>query len=178
MVVWLRGILVWISSSFRSPIRVLDQSVRSFRVWPNDFDLLRHLNNGRYLTLMDLGRFDLIIRMGLFRHLLKRRWYPVVGSATIRYLRSIYAFQKFEMRSRIVCWDEKWFFVEQRFEREGRLMAVGLIKGLILGPEGKIPPYEVLRLVGFDGPSPAMPPQIAQWMASEEPAAVSGNGNG
>ena len=30
------------------------------RVWPNDLDTNAHMNNGRYLTLMDLGRFDLM----------------------------------------------------------------------------------------------------------------------
>ena len=33
---------------------------------PTDIDILRHMNNGRYLSLFDLGRWDLLIRTGLF----------------------------------------------------------------------------------------------------------------
>ena len=33
---------------------------------PTDLDILRHMNNGRYLSLFDLGRWDLLIRTGLF----------------------------------------------------------------------------------------------------------------
>ena len=32
------------------------------RVLPNDLDLLWHMNNGRYLSLMDQGRVDLMVR--------------------------------------------------------------------------------------------------------------------
>ena len=32
---------------------------------PTDIDLLRHMNNGRYLSLFDLGRWDLLVRTGL-----------------------------------------------------------------------------------------------------------------
>ena len=44
------------------------------RVLPNDLDTNLHLNNGRYLTLMDLGRVDLMLRMGVMGELRRRRW--------------------------------------------------------------------------------------------------------
>ena len=48
-------------------IGLLDESAVGFRVLPGDLDVNVHLNNGRYLALMDLGRFDLLIRGGLLR---------------------------------------------------------------------------------------------------------------
>jgi acyl-CoA thioesterase FadM len=150
-----------IASHFRPPIAPVDESVTRHRVWLNDADVYRHLNNGRYLSLMDLGRLDLLVRTGLFRHIARRRWYPVVATARIRFLRSIDLLQRYEMRSRLVCWDDKAVFIEHRFERKGRLMAVGAIRGVFLGPEGKIRPGEVLGLVGWEGASPEMPESIA-----------------
>ena len=47
---------------------ILEESVVRFRVWPNDLDTNLHMNNGRYLTLMDLGRLDLLLRNGSVRH--------------------------------------------------------------------------------------------------------------
>ena len=43
------------------------------RVWPNDLDTNAHMNNGRYLTLMDLGRFDLMTQCGLVGTVLKKK---------------------------------------------------------------------------------------------------------
>ena len=48
-----------VTAPFRSRLRPTDASTVHFLVWPNDLDMNRHMNNGRYLTLMDLGRFDL-----------------------------------------------------------------------------------------------------------------------
>ena len=39
------------------------------RTLPTDIDLLKHMNNGRYGSLFDLGRFDLLIRTGGERRL-------------------------------------------------------------------------------------------------------------
>ncbi|MEN0024635.1 MAG: acyl-CoA thioesterase, partial [Microbacterium sp.] len=46
---------------------------------PSDIDILRHMNNGRYLSLFDLGRWDLLIRTGLFDAMKDRGWYAVVS---------------------------------------------------------------------------------------------------
>ena len=48
---WLRARRISIWDTARTP----------FRVVPTDLDLLRHMNNGKYLTLMDLGRMDLMV---------------------------------------------------------------------------------------------------------------------
>src|SRR6185503_3961101 len=56
----LRFFKVWILSFFGPKYSDLKhESNLSLRVWPNDLDLNIHVNNGRYLTLMDLGRMDL-----------------------------------------------------------------------------------------------------------------------
>ena len=167
MLLLVRMSLTLIVSFFRSRISVVDETVTSHRVWFNDSDIYRHLNNGRYLSVMDLGRLDLFVRMGLLRPVLRRKWYPVVGSATIRFVRSIDLLQRYQIRTRTVCWDEKWFFIEQRFEREGRLMAVGLVKGVFLGPEGKISPAQLVGLAGNGLPSPPMPDRIRAWADSD-----------
>ena len=56
--------LVWLLLSHRrrGPISIWDQAVTPMRVLPNDLDLLWHMNNGRYLSLMDQGRVDLMVR--------------------------------------------------------------------------------------------------------------------
>ncbi|MBI3810652.1 MAG: thioesterase family protein [Nitrospirae bacterium] len=171
MNLWFRFVFVLITSLFRRPLGPLDESVHAFRVWPHDLDVNGHMNNGRYLTIMDLGRVDLILRTGLGRMALKHRWSPLVGSATIRFRRSLDPFQRYELKSRILCWDEKWFFIEQRFEREGELVATGTVKGLLRGRNRNIPTAEVLRSLNITMVSPEMPEFIRLWRKSETASA-------
>ena len=71
---------------------VLAESVLRFRVMPDDLDVNVHMNNGRYLALMDLGRFDVIVRAGLYRPRSHTRRWPLIGSAMIRFRRSLRPF--------------------------------------------------------------------------------------
>ena len=62
---------------------------------PDDLDVNVHMNNGRYLALMDLGRFDLMVRARLYRPKEHRQRWPVLGSTMVRYRRSLQPFQRF-----------------------------------------------------------------------------------
>lgn len=56
MNLWLRLLWLIVTAKARGAL-VLPEgvSIVTFRVWPHDLDLSVHMNNGRYLTLMDLG---------------------------------------------------------------------------------------------------------------------------
>ena len=56
----------------------------TFRVWPTDLDVFRHVNNGRYLSFMDLGRTDLIVRSGLWRAMRAHGWTPIASTILMR----------------------------------------------------------------------------------------------
>ncbi len=79
-----------------------DVSTVRFRVLPNDLDLQGHMNNGVYLSMMDLGRMDLMVRSGVWRELSARGYYPVVASSTITYRRSLDPWESYDLESRIV----------------------------------------------------------------------------
>src|SRR5258706_9609368 len=49
-------------SSARDPLRI---SRLTFIVSPTDLDIFRHMNNGVYFSIMDLGRVDMLVRSGL-----------------------------------------------------------------------------------------------------------------
>jgi acyl-CoA thioesterase FadM len=162
----LRMIKVLVAALFGQPLGILDSSVLTFRVWPNDLDINLHMNNGRYLTIMDLGRIDLLIRWGLGGVMVKRRWMPVVGAATIQFRRSLSPFQRFRLHTRVLCWDEKWVFVEQRIESlDGRVAATAIVKGLVRGPTGLVAPATVLSALGLNLPSPPVPIAVSAWIA-------------
>lgn len=157
-------ITAFLSRERRNP---LEESVLRFRVLPNDLDLNFHMNNGRYLSMMDLGRMDLLGRAGLAKVALREKWYPLVGSATMRFIRPLAPFEKYDLRSRVLCWDEKWFYLEQKFERNGELKAMGLVKGLFRSKGRNIAPAEVAVMINLPAESPPMPESVRAWRAAE-----------
>lgn len=133
-----------------------------FHVMPHDLDFNLHVNNARYLALMDLGRVDLLNRLGLLRLAFRGRWLPVLGQVSIRYHRPLFLFQGFDLVTRIVGWDPKWFYLEQRFEREGKPIATAFARALVRGPEGSIPSDRVVAVLGFTIASPELPAEARQ----------------
>lgn len=168
MSLFVRLATVLIAGRFRPPLKPLEESILTLRVWPTDLDINAHMNNGRYLTVMDLGRFDLIARTPLAKIMIRSRWRPLVASAMIRYFRSLAPFQKYTLRTRVVGWDEKWFFIEQRFERGETLIAVGFVKVLFRDRSGNVPTGRVLSLAEVDLPSPELPAAVKGWQEAEK----------
>lgn len=162
-----RTVAVVAGSLRRPPLEMLEISIVPMRVWPSDLDLNLHMNNGRYLTLMDLGRVDLMVRTGLWRLVFRRGWRPMVGSATVRFRRPLAPLARFELRTRLACWDSKWFFMEQRFVRGGRAYGVGMVKALMRSGSRNVAPAEMLAALGKPAESPPMPPGVEEWLAAE-----------
>lgn len=165
-----------LKAASRAPITDLTAEVRTpLRVWPQDLDGNLHLNNGRYLTLGDLGRFDLVARAGLLVTLYKRGWLPVLASATVRFRRSLGPLQKFHLTTRIVYWDEKWFYIEHRYEREEQVYATALVKAVFKHGSVTVPMAKVFALLPAEASAKAAttPPEewkavIAAWATLEE----------
>jgi acyl-CoA thioesterase FadM len=168
MSMFLRYLLMFAGALWGRRIEPLGESRLRLRVMPDDLDINLHMNNGRFLGLMDLGRFDLVIRMGVMRQARRRRWRPLVGSAMIRYRRSLEPFRSFDLVTRVLCWDDRWMVFEQRFERAGELMAVALVRALFRGPDGNVPSDDALRVTGYTGPRPPFPDHVSLWSEADD----------
>lgn len=121
---------------FRSRSAPLDETSVAFRVWLNDLDPLLHMNNGRYLTLLDLGRADAVIRNGIRSALGTHGWYSVVASQAIRFRESLGPFARYEMRTRLLGWDQRSFYFRQAFVRGSREHATAVVRIRILKKGG------------------------------------------
>ena len=163
-----RMIRVLLLARWRSRVDALNETSLGFRVWPTDVDVLMHMNNGRYLTLMDLGRADAIIRSGVHAVLQGRDWYPVVASETIRFRESLPMFARFEIRTRTLGWDDKSFFLRQLFLLHGRVIAIGLVRVRFLKRSGgTLPAVEVAQAILPGVLSPVLPEYVARWREAE-----------
>ena len=134
---------------------------------PWDLDGFGELNNGRVLTLYDLGRFGMGVRVGLMAALRRRRWGLAVAGASIRYRRRVTAFQRIEMRTRLAGWDERFFYVVQSMWVGGACCSQALLRTAVVAAGRAVPSAEVAAEMGHDGPAPRMPAWVAAWIAAE-----------
>jgi acyl-CoA thioesterase FadM len=158
------------------PLGVLDEDTLRMHVWPNDIDLNLHLNNARYLNLMDYGRTHLLARTRLLEHIIRSRWQPLVGAVWITYRRSLPVFSSFQLSARLVCWDERWFYIEQTFTGSKGLAAVGWVKGALRDAAGNVEPQRAIENVAPGAVSPPMPDAIAAWNELTREKLAAGNG--
>ncbi len=176
MNLYIRVLIVLVASFFKPRITDLLTPVRlRLRVLPNDLDFHGHMNNGRYLTVMDLGRFDLILRSGLFAMSLRQKSVPTLAAVKVRYRIPLRPFQPFDIETRIVCWDEKWIYMEQRCiiakgKRAGAVAAIALLKASYVDRKAKktVPTEQLMQTLGIDSQSPSMPEYMADWLKAEE----------
>jgi hypothetical protein len=125
------------------------------------------LNNGRTLTLYDLGRVPLAYRCGLVAALRARRWGLAVAGVSVRYRRRVRAFDRIEMRSAYVGRDERFLYVEQAMFRRGEALSGALIRGVVTGPDGIVPTERVVAAMGVPSWHRELPSWIAAWSAAD-----------
>ncbi len=167
MTLYFRLFLVALAALFGRRLGFLEESRLRFRVWPLDLDPNLHMNNARYLSVMDLGRVDLLLRNGIWRTMMKKRWQAVLGATNIRYKKPLKPFQSFEVITRVLCWDDKRFYLEQRVESHGKVAAVALMQGVFLDRRGRVSPRKVAIAAGSDMPSPPEPEIVRAWREND-----------
>lgn len=159
-----RLLLVLLTFRLRPRCDVMGPVRKRFVVWPPDLDVLLHVNNGVYLSMLDVARVDLIFRSGMAGPLRRHGIYPVVAAETIRFRRSLQLFQSFDIETTIVGWDEKALIIQHHFLRQGQLVADAVVRARFLRRKGgTVSTAELLSVIGRSGPSPALPPWIDAW---------------
>ncbi len=185
MNLWLRMFWYAVAARFRPLLSLpTDASLLRFRVWPLDLDTSLHMNNGRYLTMMDLGRVDIMVGSGLWRAVLKHGWTPIASTITIRFRRELKLFQRFRIETRLLAWDKVSVIMEQTFvieggPRDGQIAAQALFKGGLYDRKQK-KFVEISRLmaeIGVTAESPVPPPDVEAFLAADERIKQAGRNN-
>jgi acyl-CoA thioesterase FadM len=165
----IRQWLTLLAALWKPRLGLLDESRVALRVLPNDLDVNLHLTNSRYLLAMDVGRWEFALRTGMARVMHQRRWFPLLGSATLRFRKGLDFLEHYELRTRLVAWDEKWCWFEQRFCVGETLHAVGRVKVLFRGSSGNVPTAELAAACGAaDLAGTQLPEAIRLFQAAED----------
>lgn len=134
---------------------------------PSDIDPWGELNNGRTLTLYDLGRVPLAERTGLLAALRRRGWGIAVAGSSVRYRRRVRAFQRIEVRSAFVGRDARFLYTHQAMFRGVDPVSSVLVRSAVTSSDGIVPTDRVAEAAGFADVAPAMPPWVSAWAEAE-----------
>ena len=151
-----------------APLALFETHESRHLCWPWDLDIFGELNNGRALTIYDLGRIPWSARIGLTRTLREQCWQVAVAGASVRYRRRVRAFDRILMRTRALGWDARFFYVEQSMRLpSGEVASHVLIRSAVTDRSGIVAPARVLAAMGQDLPSPDLPPWVRAWAEAE-----------
>lgn len=157
---------IWLGR--RQPaIGLLDTHVTRHICWPWDLDFFLELNNGRTLTLFDLGRVPLGMRTGFSGATGRRRWGVAVAGSAIRYRRRVRAFDRVTIRTRCIGWDARFFYMEQSMWKGEDCTSQQVIRSAVTSKTGIVPTAEVLAEMGVSRESPTLPAWVAAWIEAE-----------
>ncbi len=159
--------MLWVHLRPRTPLTLEGESILSLRVMPWDADVYPEMNNGRHLTLMDLGRIDFAHRAGLISMAKREGWTFVVGGASVRFRRRLRPGRRFRLRTRLLGHDRHWFYFHQTTESRGQLCSGALVRAGLCTREGMVPADRVLQAVGVEDWQATLPDWVRDWIAAD-----------
>jgi acyl-CoA thioesterase FadM len=152
---------------FQPPLALFETHVSQHICWPWDIDPWMELNNGRALTLFDLGRMPFSARLGMIAVLRANGWGMAAAGNSVRYRRRVRPFHRVEMRTRMLGWDRRFLYVEQAMWRRGEALNHMLIRIATTSPSGIVPPADLIGQMGADPASPPLPDWVTAWIEAD-----------
>lgn len=136
----------------KDPVKLTDKCVTSFRVGLFDLDLNFHMNNGRFLSVMDLARFDLLMRAGYFVKLFRNGYFPVVLSESIVFQKSLGYLNRYEVHTQLDSLDKNFFYITQKFYCKNKLVASANVRACFKkrGKKGLVKIADLFDFIGED----------------------------
>lgn len=134
---------------------------------PWDLDMWMEMNNGRTLSIYDLGRITLALRVGLGGALKRRGWGMTMAGASVRWRRRVRMFHRFEVHSTGLGHDERFLYIHQSMWRKGEALSSVLYRVAVTDKNGIVPTREVLTEAGQPDWNPELPEWVKAWIEAE-----------
>jgi acyl-CoA thioesterase FadM len=165
---WLRFLITLIVEPFKKRIRYPEEHIISYRVWFTEADLSA-MNASQVLMITEMARLSMVIRCGVFRKLIQYKWMPVMAASNIKFIKPIKRFQKFTVRSLMIGYDEKfWYMKHQLYNSKNELAAVILVKACYVCKAKVVPAVELLNLLNEPITSLPIPKYIQTYIEFEK----------
>lgn len=135
---------------FKSKLDIKGVSAIYNLCWPWHLDYMLHMNNAKYYREMDHGRADYLSRTRLFEEIRKKGFSFAQNAAQMRFRRSLNPFQPFKLQTKLVYFDSRAFYLEQRFVsmKDNFIHAVAYNKNTMIGCDDciKFFKYDIIAL--------------------------------
>ncbi|KAJ0404598.1 hypothetical protein P43SY_005556 [Pythium insidiosum] len=145
------------------------------RILPMDIDRNAHCNNARFLRECGFGRRDLWHRNGVWKIIRAHGGNLVIGTQTVRYRRELSLGQRYFLQTRLLCWDERAFYVEHRFVTFNESTDHAFVHAIVLAKNnvlGKLTPAKIVSMLPNarkdETTNPSMPDDVAKWIESND----------
>lgn len=170
---YLRLAKVLLQAHLRPRIQVDDLAEVPMRVWLGDLDAYPEQNNGRHLTLMDLGRYDFAVRCGLYRAVRRRKWAFMIAGSSARFRHRLKPLRRYRLCTKLLGHDDRFFYFHQ-FTASGeaggeseKVHSSALIRGAVTSREGLVSIAEVAQELGAEEWNPEIPAWAQAWIDAE-----------
>jgi acyl-CoA thioesterase FadM len=140
MNLYFRLLLCWLASK-KTRLNLSDELRQTFRILPHDMSLRDHVPNFRFSSFAELSRFQFWqsleskIKIGVFNVL--------VAAQQFVYINPVRVFSRLELDTRLMSWDQKYFYFRHDFYIKDKLVATGLVKEAVLFSGKIIVPEEM-----------------------------------
>ncbi len=151
----------------KKTISVNDEYRSKMRVLPNDLDLNFHMNNGRYLTLLDIARIEFLIRSGMDKVFYKQKLGGVTGGVHITFFKELNLFDQYYIKTKPIFWDEMWFYIEHEFIKDQMVMAHAVVKVTFTKKGKRVEPQSVLDQLDQKISKPEAPKYLIELIEGE-----------
>ncbi|XP_018336313.1 protein THEM6-like isoform X1 [Agrilus planipennis] len=121
--------VTFIAMCFKKTIDISDETTITGFCFTTDLDQFLHgMNNSKYLREVDFARLDFSIRLGSMRAIAENKGAGAVKKATIVYCRFIKLSTIFKIKTKLLYWDNKSFYLQYKFITKGGLINAFVIQ--------------------------------------------------
>ena len=149
------------------PLEPGETHVIRTRCWPWDIDPFMELNNGRSMTLMDIGSIPTALRTGILAAITREGWRMTMAGACIQYRRRVPPFAKMEIRTRAVGRDRRFLYIEHVTYVNGAPAHNAVYRAVVVDADGIVETDRIAAAMGRSDWAPELPGWIAAWAEAE-----------
>lgn len=168
MNLYLRLFWLLLTYRFKPKLAFGETLIQHRRTWPSDIDINGHMNNGRYLTIVDLATIEMFLRTGLLFKIFKNGWRPMSGGAIITYRRGLLPLSNYELHFTLDSRDERWNYFKFEFMQNQKTAALGLFKAALVGKSGWITNTKADAKFGLEAKVQTLSPAVVDWIKADQ----------
>jgi acyl-CoA thioesterase FadM len=146
---WIRFLSALVTAPARPKLATLnDECLLSVHAWPTDADLSM-VNHAAIMSLMEVGRIDLMARTGFLLLAIRSGWSVPVRAIDVRFDRPAKPLQRLTLSTRLIFVDQQWLYVRHKLSRAGKSIASAIVQATVRHGRTPVSHQQVLDAIGL-----------------------------